>query len=214
MIFDSSERSSEVGKYTKPILLHRGSRRRNAKCVCSNSPMGSSIQLVSSLLLTANSIPNLTHCNKTQNRFTQRLTNKTKMADLNCRMIKTVLFMGSTRYITPPWGGVSRLGDGILNWVKNNVSKQSSSLGNIEEITHELTIFDPLDIFGKGGNLGNKWGGNRDTSLVFQTRRGSGGHGFDGQGNQRGRLFPDCLMQVQSFICPGPHQHDVPLWWL
>ncbi len=69
------------------------------------------------------------------------------------RVLKTVLFMGSARDITPPWGGASRLGDGILEWVKKEVSARTSSLGEIEEITHDLTVFDPLEVFGKGGAL-------------------------------------------------------------
>jgi len=69
------------------------------------------------------------------------------------RTLKTVLFMGSARDITPPWGGPSRLGDGILEWVKKEISNRSSSLGDIEEITHDLTVFDPIEVFGKGGAL-------------------------------------------------------------
>lgn len=69
------------------------------------------------------------------------------------RTLKTVLFMGSARDITPPWGGSSRLGNGILEWVKAEISKRSSSLGDIEQITHEITVYDPIEVFGKGGAL-------------------------------------------------------------
>lgn len=75
------------------------------------------------------------------------------MTTATTRTLKTVLFMGSARDITPPWGGPSRLGDGILKWVKSKISKRSSSLGDIKEITHELTVFDPLEVFGEGGAL-------------------------------------------------------------
>lgn len=68
------------------------------------------------------------------------------------RTLKTVLFMGSARDITPPWGGTSRQGDGILEWVKAEVSKRTSSLGD-NEIKHELTVYDPIEVFGKGGAL-------------------------------------------------------------
>ena len=61
--------------------------------------------------------------------------------------------MGSARDITPPWGGTSRLGDGILEWVKKEISKRSSFLSEIKEITHKLTVFDPIKVFGKGGAL-------------------------------------------------------------
>eukprot|EP00536_Pseudo-nitzschia_multiseries_P008058 jgi/Psemu1/197100/e_gw1.198.25.1 len=75
------------------------------------------------------------------------------MPSINRRTLKTVLFMGSSRDISPPWGGPTRLGDGITEWVKKEISKRTSSLGDIEEITHELTVFDPLEVFGEGGAL-------------------------------------------------------------
>ncbi|MGK3745488.1 MAG: chromate reductase [Bacillariaceae sp.] len=69
-------------------------------------------------------------------------------------VLKTVVFMGSARDITPPWGGASRLGDGILNWVKNEISKRASTLGGSDvKITHDMTVFDPLVVFGKDGAL-------------------------------------------------------------
>ncbi|KAL3801334.1 hypothetical protein HJC23_006944 [Cyclotella cryptica] len=40
---------------------------------------------------------------------------------MSVRTIKTVIFMGSARNITPPWE-VTRLGDRVLNWVKNVLS--------------------------------------------------------------------------------------------
>ncbi len=69
------------------------------------------------------------------------------------KVLKTVVFMGSARDITPPWGGTSRLGDGILAWVKKELSKRTSSLGDIKKITHEVTVYDPIEVFGKGGAL-------------------------------------------------------------
>ena len=69
------------------------------------------------------------------------------------RTLKTVLFMGSAKDIPPPWGGPGRVGDGILEWVKKEISNRVSSLGDIEEITHELTVYDPIEVFGKGGAL-------------------------------------------------------------
>lgn len=71
---------------------------------------------------------------------------------MTTRVLKTVLFMGSARDITAPWGGPSRLGDGILRWVKDELSKRSATLGD-ETITHEVTIFDPLEVFSPGGAL-------------------------------------------------------------
>jgi NAD(P)H-dependent FMN reductase len=72
--------------------------------------------------------------------------------DMSSRVLKTVVFMGSARDISPPWGGPSRLGDGLLNWVKTELAKRSSQVGD-ETITHEVTVFDPLEVFAPGGAL-------------------------------------------------------------
>lgn len=96
------------------------------------------------------------------------------------RTLKTVLFMGSARDITPPWGGTSRLGDGILEWVKSEVSKRSSSLGDIEEITHELTVFDPLEVFGEGGALEASGAEIKTPHFFFQ--RGEAPAGMEAMG--------------------------------
>lgn len=68
------------------------------------------------------------------------------------RILKTVIFMGSAKDISAPWGGNKRLGDGILNWVKNELSKRSQLYGN-ELVTHEFIVFDPLEVFSENGPL-------------------------------------------------------------
>lgn len=85
------------------------------------------------------------------------------------RTIKTVLFMGSAKDIIPPWGGPSRLGDGILEWVKKEILTRSSSLGDIEAITHELTVFDPIEVFGKGGALESSGAEIRTPHFFFKS---------------------------------------------
>lgn len=71
---------------------------------------------------------------------------------MTSRVLKTVVFMGSARDISPPWGGPSRLGDGILRWIQRELARRSAQLGD-ETITHQVTIFDPLDVFAPGGAL-------------------------------------------------------------
>jgi NAD(P)H-dependent FMN reductase len=71
---------------------------------------------------------------------------------MTSRVLKTVVFMGSSRDITAPWGGPSRLGDGLLRWVQSELAKRSAQLGD-ETITHEVTVFDPLEVFAPGGAL-------------------------------------------------------------
>ena len=85
------------------------------------------------------------------------------------RTLKTVLFMGSAKDITPPWGGPSRVGDGITEWVKKEILKRSASLGNGEEITHELTVYDPKEIFGKGGALESSGAEIRTPHFFFKS---------------------------------------------
>lgn len=76
---------------------------------------------------------------------------------MSSRVLKTVVFMGSSRDITPPWGGSSRLGNGLLEWVKSELSKRSARLGD-ETITHEVIVFDPLEVFAPGGPLAESGG--------------------------------------------------------
>jgi hypothetical protein len=44
------------------------------------------------------------------------------------KVLRTVIFMGSARDITPPWGGDSRLGSRVLNWVTSMVQSRSTDL--------------------------------------------------------------------------------------
>lgn len=44
------------------------------------------------------------------------------------KQIRTVIFMGSARDVTPPWGGDSRLGTRVLNWVTSTVQNRSVEL--------------------------------------------------------------------------------------
>jgi NAD(P)H-dependent FMN reductase len=61
-------------------------------------------------------------------------------------VLKTVLFVGSARNITPPWGGDKRLGDRVLGWVKQTLASRTRTLG-ADDIKHEVTVVDPLIVF-------------------------------------------------------------------
>jgi len=74
------------------------------------------------------------------------------MADTIKRTLKTVVFMGSARNVTPPWGGDSRLGDRVLKHVLAVLKSRQSTLGQ-DEVTHDVTVFDPIEVFGPGGAL-------------------------------------------------------------
>lgn len=82
------------------------------------------------------------------------------------RVLKTVVFFGSARNITPPWGGPTRLGDAILNWTKAELSKRVATLGD-DKIKHEVTVFDPLEVFGKGGALASSGAGIQTPHFFF-----------------------------------------------
>jgi NAD(P)H-dependent FMN reductase len=54
----------------------------------------------------------------------------------------------------PPWGGASRLGDRVLAYVKAQLAARATAIGTDQiEVVHEVTCFDPLEVFGSGGDL-------------------------------------------------------------
>jgi hypothetical protein len=44
------------------------------------------------------------------------------------KQFRTVIFMGSARDISPPWGGETRLGNRVLKWVTSTVQTRVSEL--------------------------------------------------------------------------------------
>lgn len=68
------------------------------------------------------------------------------------RILKTVVFQGSARNVVPPWGGDARLGDRVLKHVLATLEERKTELGT-EIITHDVTVFDPIEVFGPGGPL-------------------------------------------------------------
>ena len=70
--------------------------------------------------------------------------------------LNTVVFMGSARTLTPPWGGDSRLGDRVLQYVLKTIAARTAEpVGATpkQTVSHEVTVFDPLTVFGEGGAL-------------------------------------------------------------
>jgi len=62
------------------------------------------------------------------------------------RTLKTVVFYGSARDISPPWGGDTRLGNRVHKWVQQTLQQRKSQVG-AETVTHDITILDPLEVF-------------------------------------------------------------------
>jgi hypothetical protein len=79
------------------------------------------------------------------------------MANQAKRVLNTVVFMGSSRDIVPQWGGDSRLGNRVLAYVKNALANRETKLGD-ETVSHNVTVFDPLEVFGDGGALSKSGG--------------------------------------------------------
>lgn len=67
-------------------------------------------------------------------------------------VLKTIIFLGSSRNVTPPWGGDSRVGDKVMKHLQSQLNGRESKVGPLT-VTHEVTVFDPLVVFGPGGAL-------------------------------------------------------------
>lgn len=68
-------------------------------------------------------------------------------------VLKTVVFVGSARSAPAFWGGDSRLGDRALEWVKSTLAAREAPVGTGDAVTHDVTVFDPIEVFGEGGAL-------------------------------------------------------------
>ncbi|CAE7945145.1 OOP, partial [Symbiodinium sp. KB8] len=64
--------------------------------------------------------------------------------------LKTVVFMGSARNVVPPWGGDARLGDRVLKHVLSVLKARDEAYGQ-DQVSHEVSVFDPVEVFGPGG---------------------------------------------------------------
>jgi chromate reductase len=82
------------------------------------------------------------------------------------QILKTVVFMGSARNKIPPWGGDARLGDRVLEWVKSSLKSRKELLGD-EEITHDVSVVDPTDVFAPGGALAEVSAGELTVPTFF-----------------------------------------------
>ena len=117
------------------------------------------------------------------------------------KVLKTVVFMGSSRDITPPWGGATRLGDGILAWVKKELSKRTSSLGDINKITHEVTVYDPIEVFGKGGALEASGAELRTPHFFFKS----------GEAPEGMEAMAKTVMEADCYLIVSPeYNHSIP----
>lgn len=81
--------------------------------------------------------------------------------------LKTVIFLGSAKDISPPWGGPKRLGDRVLSYVTKHVQSRFEKSGP-NSIKHEVTVLDPLEAFGEGGALAESGGELKHPSYFYR----------------------------------------------
>lgn len=85
------------------------------------------------------------------------------------QILKTVVFMGSARDVVPAWGGDSRAGDRVLKWVKSMLASRQGKLGDKLVVEHDVTVLDPLEVFGPNGPLSKVSSGELKAPLHFIT---------------------------------------------
>jgi len=89
------------------------------------------------------------HSSKKQ-RSDNQMSGETK--ESASTVLRTVVFLGSAKNVSPPWGGDKRLGDRVYKYVTNTLNTRESKIGSVS-VKHDVTVFDPLVVFGKGGEL-------------------------------------------------------------
>lgn len=116
------------------------------------------------------------------------------------RTLKTVLFVGSARDIVPPWGGDSRLGNRVKAHVLSVLQTRASTCGE-ETVKHDVTVLDPLEVFGEGGALEGS-GAEIKTPHFFH------GNGDAPEGMQALR---DVIAAADCYIVVTPeYNHSIP----
>lgn len=116
------------------------------------------------------------------------------------RTLKTVVFFGSARDIYPPWGGPSRLGDRVLSYVLDFLSGRKVELGG-EEITHDITVYDPLEVFAKDGHLGASGGELKHPSFFYKSDDVPEGM----------KTMQDTIEAADCFLIVSPeYNHSIP----
>ncbi len=113
-------------------------------------------------------------------------------------VLKTVVFLGSSKNVIPPWGGPSRLGDRVLKYVTSTLADRESKLGE-DTVSHSVTVFDPIDVFGPGGPLEHS-GAELKSPTFFQKEM-----------SEKTAEMKETLLAADSYICVTPeYNHGVP----
>eukprot|EP00961_Rhodomonas_salina_P184601 2492274-Rhodomonas_salina.1 len=101
--------------------------------------------------------------------------------------------------MVPAWGGDSRLGDCVVAHVKQILSARVSTIGE-DTIKHDVTYFDPIEVFGEGGALAGE-------AMLGQP------HFFFGQGKAPPAMdaMRDVIKAADCFLVVSPeYNHSIP----
>ena len=60
---------------------------------------------------------------------------------MTTKTLKTILFLGSTRNASPPWGGPKRLGDRVLAYIQREVEVFNKER---TDVNFEVEVCDPV----------------------------------------------------------------------
>lgn len=116
------------------------------------------------------------------------------------KILKTVVFMGSARNIAAPWGGPSRLGTRVLAWVTQELRQRVRAHGS-DVVGHEVTVLDPLELFGAGGALEESGGELRTPHFFF--RKGGAPESMD--------LIAQKISSADCFVVvSAEYNHSIP----
>mmetsp|Transcript_21215 Transcript_21215/g.42158 ORF Transcript_21215/g.42158 Transcript_21215/m.42158 type:complete len:221 (+) Transcript_21215:293-955(+) len=107
--------------------------------------------------------------------------------------LRTVVFFGSARNVIPPWGGDKRLGDRVLKHVVGVLKGRTA-------VKHEVTVFDPAEVFGEGGALASS-GGELQTPHFF----------LGGKAPEAMNDMANTIKSADCFLVVSPeYNHTVP----
>eukprot|EP00285_Hemiselmis_virescens_P005923 CAMPEP_0173387260 /NCGR_PEP_ID=MMETSP1356-20130122/9767_1 /TAXON_ID=77927 ORGANISM="Hemiselmis virescens, Strain PCC157" /NCGR_SAMPLE_ID=MMETSP1356 /ASSEMBLY_ACC=CAM_ASM_000847 /LENGTH=254 /DNA_ID=CAMNT_0014343791 /DNA_START=140 /DNA_END=904 /DNA_ORIENTATION=+ len=115
-------------------------------------------------------------------------------------VLKTVVFLGSARDLAPAWSSDTRLCTRVAAWVKNTITTRSATCGP-DKVKHEVTVYDPLEVFAPGGCLHDSGGELKHPHFFYK-----GGEAPPGMDAMR-----DNIKACDAIIVVTPeYNHTVP----
>lgn len=108
--------------------------------------------------------------------------------------------MGSSKDLAAPWGGPKRLGDGVVKYVKKLIEERTNTIG-AETVKHEVTLFDPLEVFADDGPLSASGGELKHPHFFHRT--GEAPTGMD--------KMQQIIKEADCYVIVTPeYNHSIP----